>query len=157
MRNPPRPPASLRDCSRPARCYAAAMRRPPSVASRFLHGWAGRLLAVLALVGQVALGGVVLPDDRPADAGAWIDAVSVLCSTGQPAPGTPAPTHRPPPGALCPLSVALALPAALPAPGGVAPAPSSPQAGAYRPLPQARAPPAPPAGAAWPRGPPVLS
>lgn len=133
------------------------MRRPPSAISPSLHGWAGRVLAVLALVGQVALGGVVLPDDRPADAGAWIDAVSVLCSTGQPAPGTPAPAHRPPAGALCPFSVALALPAALPASGVVVPASPSALAGAYRPLPQARAPPAPPAGAAWPRGPPALS
>jgi hypothetical protein len=128
---------------------------PVALPRRF--GWTGRILAVLALVGQVALGAIVLPDDRPADIGAWIDALSVPCQTGQPSPATPAPAHRPPPGALCPLSVALALPVALAASAAVLPAPPSPLAGARLPLPQARAPPAAPSAAAWPRGPPVLS
>lgn len=69
------------------------MARSRRTTSRRLHGWPGRLLAVLALVSQLALGAIVVSENRPADAGVWIDAVSVLCRAGQRSLDTPAPTH----------------------------------------------------------------
>ena len=72
----------------------------------------GLLLALLAFVSLLALGATVLPDDASAAQQTELDAVSILCASSPAA----SPAHRPHPPrhhaspALCPLSLALALP-----------------------------------------------
>lgn len=83
----------------------------------------GLLIAVMAMVSQLALGATVLPDDRPADPTAALKALVVFCQTGHPVDDKPTPPHRMPQATLCPLSVTLALPAAIPAPMVFLPAP----------------------------------
>ena len=79
-------------------------------------GFPGLLIALLALVSQVALGAVVLPDEASArdQSAATLDAVSILCDGAAPAPRDRAPAHHrhDPECALCPLCIALATAAA---------------------------------------------
>jgi hypothetical protein len=120
-----------------------------------LHPFA-LLVAMLALVSQLALGATVLPDDAPHDAPDDLAAIAILC-------GTPAPDHHAPPHpaapdwALLPLSVALALPAVILTPTPLLP--RAPAALVFRAgtRPRARAPPPVAVAAAYPRGPPILA
>jgi hypothetical protein len=115
----------------------------------------GFLVAILALISQLALGSVVLPDVAPATTLAALDAAMVDCS-----PVAPADKRLPPvpdsEKALCPLSVALALPAVILLPAPVLPPPVLVLSvrGAERP--QARAPPSAARYTPYPTGPPVL-
>ena len=88
---------------------------------------AGVLAAVLALVSQLAIGAMVLPDRAPAATA--VASIAVLC-VGATAPAhgptLPAPAHRPHTGGgvgLCPLGVALDLPAVVPTGDVVVPMP----------------------------------
>jgi hypothetical protein len=125
---------------------------------RFRHfsGLMGLLTAAVAIVSQLALGAMVLPDNRPADPIAAIDALSVLCQTGHPVGDKSVPTHRGSQPVLHPLSVILALPAAIPVLAALLPAPPAPRILRIAPPPPVRAPPSLVAIAAYPRGPPVL-
>jgi hypothetical protein len=97
-----------------------------------LHGFRHRflfpnfLIAGLALVSQLVLGTLVLPEDTPSGRLAALKAVSLIC-VGKAAPSRDRPprhTHRAADPAICPLSVALALPGVVLAPAPVPPAPS---------------------------------
>jgi hypothetical protein len=116
----------------------------------------GLLLAMLALVSQLALGSVVVPDDAGA---AELAAVAIFCQTA--APGTPQPAtphHQHAPGcAICPLCVALAAPGAILTPAPLLPVPSVRQVAQIALPPPARGPPARPLRTALPRGPPSLT
>jgi hypothetical protein len=117
----------------------------------------GLLIAAMAIVSQLALGAVVLPDNRPSDPVAALDALSVLCQTGHPPSDKPAPAHRAPQSALCPLNVTLAAPATILLPTTTLPTPSATPA-LRTASPQPARPPRSQADiAAYPRGPPVLA
>ena len=85
---------------------------------RHLSGYLRFLLAGIALVSQLALGAMVLPDDSPQGALAALDAASILCGGNHPSGhGSPAShRHQPANPALCPISVALSLPSVIPTP-----------------------------------------
>ncbi|MFL5333382.1 MAG: hypothetical protein ACJ8H8_09420 [Geminicoccaceae bacterium] len=130
------------------------------VASRFRHPSRlfGLLAVLVALVSQLALGSMVIPDEQPSQTqlGA-LDAASSFCQSGHPPGGSGKPIpHHAADYALCALSVALALPSVilasdphLPGPGNALPLRlKQPQ--------QARAPPRHGFAAAYPRGPPDL-
>ena len=124
-------------------------------------GLPGLILVVLALVSQVALGAVVLPDEAggAAQAVAALEAVAVYCDSSAPAvPGQePAHRHQGPERAICPLSVALALPAVILTAGPDLPRPARRVVERVELPPAARAPPPPLHARPQPRGPPVLS
>lgn len=118
----------------------------------------GLLAVLVALVSQLALAGVVLPDESPQSQLAALDAASIFCQTGS---GTgndrpPAPHHAAD-YAICPLSVSLAQATAILAPDVLLPLPSHGRAMRPGALPQARAPPSRIVAAAYPRGPPSLA
>jgi hypothetical protein len=118
----------------------------------------GALLAVLALVSQLALGAMVLPDESSSAKLAALDAVSILC-TGTKAPHHDGPAqHRHHPGdpALCPLSVALALPAVVLTASAALPIPSSEIVVRTRERPPGRGPPLETARVGAPRAPPAI-
>jgi hypothetical protein len=118
----------------------------------------GFLAATLALISQLALGAVVLPDVSPASQLAALDAATIDCSPGAPADKSLPPTPRPDSEkALCPLSVSLALPAIILLPGPVLPLPIMMLSLRGADLPQARAPPSAVRYAPYPTGPPVLA
>jgi hypothetical protein len=83
--------------------------------SRMIHRrWLGvphSLALIMALVSQLALGSMVLPDQTPPVSWAAADAVSVLCGPHQHDRAPPAHHHESP--VLCARSVALALPLVL--------------------------------------------
>lgn len=113
----------------------------------------GLLAAVIGLVSQLALGSMALPDAP--GAADRLAAVSVMCRTGQTKP--PEPARHAPHQAICPLSVALALPSVVPAPPPVLPFPAIDAAVRAAFVAQPRAPPVRATIAAQPRGPPTLS
>lgn len=117
----------------------------------------GLLLAILALVSQLALGAMVLPDQATAADRTTLDAVAVLCRGGTPAPHRPTAPHHTSDHALCPLSVALALPAVALTPGAPVPPPSSTRLIPAWARPAATGPPAALSSARFARGPPVLA
>ncbi len=126
--------------------------------SRLAFWRPGLLAAVLALVSQLALGAVVLPDDAPAGQLAELDAVSVLCTGAAPDGNSPAPhRHHAADLTLCPLGISLAAPCCLPEPAPALPPP--PQAVAARAFerPPGRGPPPATARVGEPRAPPVLA
>lgn len=128
--------------------------------SRRLGGFPSVLLALLALVSQLALGAVVLPDAASAQdqSVAALEALSVLCDSSKPnPPGQPGHRQHDPDRALCPLAVALALPVFVLAAGPELPLPSRALADTAPLVPQARAPPALPRQTPPSRGPPILS
>ena len=94
---------------------------------RHLSGYLRFLLAAIALISQLALGAMVLPDDAPAGALAALDAVSILCDGNHPSDHrSPAShSHQPASPALCPISVALALPGVIPTPAPILPVSSN--------------------------------
>ncbi len=119
---------------------------------------AGLMAVLAALVSQLTLGAIVIPDDPQAQLAA-LDAASVFCQFGGSTDGN----GRPPVQrhaadyALCPLGVPLALPNVI-----LAPAPLLPEPGVGRvlpmgTLPQGRAPPSHAFAAIYPRGPPDLA
>ena len=119
---------------------------------------AGLLLAVVALVSQLAFGAIVLPDEAAAQeqSVAALEAVSILCQS--PAPGQPPPPHRHAPDcALCPLSAALDHQAVILGAAPALPRPSRAMAVRATRPPPARAPPSQPRDTAYPRGPPSLT
>jgi hypothetical protein len=102
----------------------------PTVAKRPAHPSSalGFLTAIIALVSQLALGGV-LPSDGPSPQQiAALNAVLVLCDGSQPSDqgGKPDHGHRPLAPAICPLSVTLSLPSVVLTPAPALPAPSGP-------------------------------
>jgi hypothetical protein len=105
----------------------------------------GLLAAVLALVSQLALGAVVLPDDAPAGQLAELDAVSVLCTGAAPDADSPAPhRHYAADLTVCPLGIALAAPCCLPEPAPALPPrrkPSRPEPSSAPPAAARRLPP----------------
>jgi hypothetical protein len=119
----------------------------------------GFLLAVLALVCQLAFGALLPAEEASARQLAALDAVSVLCDGSAPTtPGHGAPHHHHAPDcALCPLCIAMAAHGAILASAPPLPTPTSePVAQAAFP-PPARAPPSRAVRIAFPRGPPVLT
>ena len=115
------------------------------------------LAAILALVSQLALGSVVLPDRAPAGELAALAAATIDCAPASGDKGAPpAPRHE---GdrALCPLSIALALPAVILLPAPALPAPVAMQAVRGTPLPPVRAPPSIVRRTPFPTGPPRLA
>ena len=112
----------------------------------------GLFLAIFALVSQLTLGGLVLPDDASA---AELDAVIILCQAGAPdAPAAPPHHHHAPDCAICPLCVALALPGVILTPAPLLPAPSIQRVAAIALPPPARGPPSRPLRISLARGPP---
>ena len=120
----------------------------------------GRLLAVLAVVSQLALGSVFLPDEASAQQQvAALDALSVLCDSTTPIlpSGQPAHQRHSHGGPLCPLSVTLALPAVVLASAPDLPLPQGRSAGQSALPPPSRGPSTQPRYALLPRGPPALT
>ena len=118
--------------------------------ARRTPGW---LLVVMALASLLGLGSGAGPSDSPATQIAALEAASVMCHGGTPRPHAPhrhAPRH-----ALCPLSVALALPSFVPATPHGLPGPSDSRLHRYQVLRLARGPPSRASHVGFPRGPPV--
>ena len=126
---------------------------------RLTNGLPGLVLAMLALISQLALGSVVLPDSASAQeqSTAALDAFSIICSTPTAAtPGRPPAHHRhAPDGTLCPLCVTLAMQAVILATAPVLPAPAGQRVGRAALPPPARAPPSQPRAVPPARGPPA--
>ncbi len=119
----------------------------------------GLLMAILALVSQLALGTMVLPEEAPPAASTELAAISVLCQTGTPAtssPGVPQ-HHHMPDCPVCPLCVALATQGALLTPAVLLPMPSTRRVAQIALPPPARGPPSRPLRISLARGPPVLT
>ena len=126
---------------------------------RHLSGYLRFLLAGIALVSQLALGAMVLPDDAPQGAIEALNAASVLCGN-QPSghKGPASRSHQPANPALCPISVALALPGVIPTAAPVLPVSSN--SILYlrtKETPPGRGPPAATARVGAPRAPPVTA
>ena len=114
------------------------------------------VLAMAALVSQLVLGSLVLPDEATG-ATAQLGSVAVLCTSAA-VPQAPA-HHRHHPGvpATCPLEIALALPAVILPAAVVLPLPATSSATGPFTLPPARGPPAASAWALHARAPPHLT
>ncbi len=130
--------------------FAPRFRRPTRLSGLFA--------VVVALVGQLAFGAVIVPAATIPTQLAALDAASVLCQPGHPPHGPDAPAHprRAPDCALCPLDAALGLQALVLTPAPVLPAPGGGvilRTGARPPV---RAPPGRVVEAAYPRGPPSI-
>ncbi len=115
------------------------------------------LLATVALVSQLVLGSLLLPDEA-AGAAAQLRTVVVLCTGAAAATRTPAHhRHHPDGSATCPLEIALALPAViLPAAVVLPSLATSPRTTPFT-MPPARGPPASSAWALHARAPPHLT
>ena len=127
---------------------------------RSLGSLPGLLLAVLALVSQLALGSIAMPDEAAAreQSVAALDSLSIICSATTPVEHAPGQHHHHGMDcAVCPLCAALAMHAVVLGSGPDLPAPSSRLAHRATLPPPARAPPAQPRHAPPPRGPPVLT
>jgi hypothetical protein len=125
-------------------------------------GLPGLLVALLAIASQLALGAIVLPDEASAreQSVAALDALTIFCSSATPTAPDDAPKHHHRHAqdcAICPLAVALAMPAAVLASAPALPPPSSRAADRAALPPPARGPPAQPRYTPPSRGPPVLS
>lgn len=127
---------------------------------RLPTGAAGLFLAMLALAGQMALGATVAPGE-PSDAGLLeLGALGVICHADAPADTdhAPSPHRHSPDCAICPLCVAMAMPAtAVVASGPMLPAPTIALVGRASVPAPVRGPPSRPLLIARPRGPPVLT
>ncbi len=101
------------------------------------------VLAIVALVSQIVLGSLVLPDRADARPLATLRAAMVLCGSGASA-RTPSPHHQrqhPGPETCCPLEMALELPAVILTPTVTMPPARLPIVARMTTLPPARAPP----------------
>lgn len=116
------------------------------------------MAALVALVSQLALGAVVLPDART-DPRAVLASVGILCDGATPPlPGAPAHRHHAADPALCPLATALALPSVVITPAPVLPPPRSAAViVASRDRPPGRGPPPATGRDGFPRAPPVFA
>ena len=115
------------------------------------------VLAAVALVSQLLLGSLVLPDDAAAGAAARLRAVVVLCSSRPTVPAAPVRhRHLPVDPAACPLELALELPAVILMPTVTVPSPAVSARSTSFTLPAARAPPVAVAWARHARAPPRL-
>ncbi len=113
------------------------------------------VLAAVALVSQLLLGSLVLPDEAAAEATAQLRSVAALCTSLPAAPATPTHhRHHPVEPAVCPLEMATGLLAVILMPGIVLPPPSTSNGTRLFVLPAARAPPAAVAWALHARAPP---
>lgn len=116
------------------------------------------VFAIVALISQIVLGSLVIPDRaaaRPMDA---LHAALVLCRSGSPVTDAP-PHHRPQHpvrDASCPLDVALELPAVILTPAIIVPSARLPTGRRIIALPPARAPPTTMIWTLRARGPPNL-
>ena len=120
----------------------------------------GLLLAVLALVSQLALGSVVLPNATAGQSlDTALDTLTILCSAdAPPVDGHRPPVHRhAPEQALCPMRVAAALHAVVLAAPPPIPLPPSQRTGPAVAASRARSPPQSSGTHALPRGPPLLA
>ncbi len=115
------------------------------------------VLATVALVSQLLLGSLVLPDESTG-AAARLRSVAVLCTSTAAATQAPG-HHRHHPGApaTCPLELALALPAVILLAAVVLPVLATAPATAPFAVPPARGPPAASAWALHARAPPHLT
>ncbi len=116
----------------------------------------GLLAAILALVSQIALGAVVVPDDALA-AQARLVSASVICvGHASGAAGGKTRHHPHAPGkALCPLGVALASQSCVLTPSVLLASPAPVITARIAAAPPARGPPPPTARVGEPRAPPV--
>lgn len=119
------------------------------------------LFAVVALVGQLAVGSLVLPDRSDAASLAGIETTMVLCGNSaatRMTDGRATPAHRNHPlQAGRALDLALELPAVILLPASFLPPPRLVAGSGIAALPPARAPPTTAAWAWRARGPPVLA
>ena len=115
------------------------------------------VLATMALVSQLLLGSLVLPDEATG-AAARLRSVAVLCTSAAAVPQAPG-QHRNHPGetATCPLELALALPAVILLAAVVLPVLVTSPATTPFTMPPARGPPAAHAWALHARAPPHLT
>jgi hypothetical protein len=119
----------------------------------------GRLLAMVALISQVAIGAMPHAGQASLAEIAAVDAVGILCSGAPPPPhqGDAHHTHRPAP-AICPIGVSLGLAIAVLTP---APLPPTPAAAVLwrvaRARPPGRGPPPPATRVGAPRAPPLTA
>ena len=142
-----------------ARAKSLAMAANHHSGRRAAWRWPAWLLCTLALVSQLALGAVVVPDSLTANAAdqlAALDAAIVDCAPGGLPSDTPALPHNHQDAALCPLSVALSLPSVILTPAPELPAPAALRVALGTVPPPARAPPSRLAEVHYPRGPPSL-
>jgi hypothetical protein len=113
---------------------------------------------VIALVSQLSLGAVLLPDVLQQQQLAALEAASIFCDGNQTSNhgGKPDHNHRQQAPAICPISITLSLPSVVLAPAPVLPAPPSYVIYA-RALerPPGRGPPSPTARVGAPRAPPL--
>ncbi len=124
------------------------------------HGRFGLLAAMVALVGQLAFGSLVAPDDAAASRLAALDAISILCDGhSTPDPGGRAPhRHHAADLALCPLVAALAVPGCiLPTASPLLAARSRATGARCWERPPGRGPPPATARVAPPRAPPIMA
>jgi hypothetical protein len=134
---------------------------PSIVARRFKRSRSALafLAAVVALVSQIALGGTVPAQEVSDEQIAALNAIGISCDSSQP-PGQGDASHhdhRPAP-AICPISVALALPSVVLTPAPILPPPSAPIAYARAmERPPGRGPPPATSRVGVPRAPPAVS
>lgn len=112
----------------------------------------GLLLALMALVAQLAFGAVV---PRPEIVGAW-NGAAAICHAADTSDEAPPVPHHPSDCLVCPLCISLAAPAFAPPTGSVLPAPRVVVIARAAILPPATAPPVAVRLAARPRGPPSI-
>jgi hypothetical protein len=95
----------------------------PGHRARFL----GYLTAVIALVSQLSLGAVLLPDAPTSQQFAALEAANVFCDGNQTSDhgGKPEHNHRQQAPAICPISITLSLPSIVLTPTPILPAPSA--------------------------------
>lgn len=116
------------------------------------------VLAIVALVSQLVLGSLALPDRADARPLVTLQAAMVLCGNGPSSRTTPHHQRRHPnQETCCLLEAVLALPAVVLTPAVIMPLPRLPIAGRQAALPPARAPPAAPVRIPRARDPPSLA
>lgn len=116
------------------------------------------VLAIVALISQIVLGSLVLPDQADARPLVALQAAMMLCKSGSSA--RMASSHHqqhPARETSCTLDMALELPAVILLPVFIMPARFLPTGGRMMTLPPARAPPAAKVWALYARGPPTLA
>jgi hypothetical protein len=131
-----------------------------SLTRRFEHNSRlfGLFLAVIALMGQVAVGSVAPAQNMVAEQARALEAVLILChSDNGSTPSQPNPLHHHTDCALCPLCQVLAHYNVVLTGSPPLPTPSTSMTMRARGVPTARAPPAPILVSAYPRGPPSLA
>lgn len=140
-----------------AACYHSSM-SPGSSRIRLSMPLIRALFAIVALVSQLALGSLVLPDQAAARSIVDVRSATVLCKSSP--PGLKLPSHQerhPTQETVCLLDGALELPAVILIPAVILPPLRLPTAGRLIGLPPARAPPSAVRWAQRARGPPNLA